>query len=218
MYCADCESRACTKGGQLPDHCTSYLASEGIREDALAFYLDGENSAIVRAASLATSASIAGKWPRVRELIYFAREMGAKRIGIASCISFAAEARLLAEILESEGFEAIDAVCRIGSLTRAETGLGEVDPDHASSTACNPFMQADVLNQAQTDFNIIVGLCLGHDMLFTKRSEAWVTTLVIKDQSEKANKPAMKAFEGYVALKRQEASSAEVVGNGSAQG
>jgi uncharacterized metal-binding protein len=30
--------------------------------------------------------------------------------------------------------------------------------------------------------NIIVGLCVGHDMLFTKYSDAPVTTLVTKDR------------------------------------
>ena len=30
--------------------------------------------------------------------------------------------------------------------------------------------------------NVIVGLCVGHDMLFTKYSDAPVTTLVVKDR------------------------------------
>ncbi len=30
--------------------------------------------------------------------------------------------------------------------------------------------------------NIIMGLCVGHDMLFNKYSEAPVTTLVVKDR------------------------------------
>ena len=30
--------------------------------------------------------------------------------------------------------------------------------------------------------NIIVGLCVGHDMLFARHSEAPVTTLVVKDR------------------------------------
>ena len=38
------------------------------------------------------------------------------------------------------------------------------------------------LNRAETDLNIIVGLCVGHDILFTKYSDAPVTTLVVKDR------------------------------------
>ena len=48
--------------------------------------------------------------------------------------------------------------------------------------ACNPIAQAQLLNQAGTDMNILVGLCVGHDMLFTKYSDAPVTTLVAKDR------------------------------------
>ncbi|MFO7982375.1 MAG: DUF1847 domain-containing protein, partial [Desulfuromonadales bacterium] len=48
--------------------------------------------------------------------------------------------------------------------------------------ACNPIAQARLLNEARTDMNIIVGLCVGHDMLFSKYSDAPVTTMVAKDR------------------------------------
>ncbi len=38
------------------------------------------------------------------------------------------------------------------------------------------------MNRAGTDMNIIVGLCIGHDMIFAKHAEAPVTTLVVKDR------------------------------------
>ena len=47
---------------------------------------------------------------------------------------------------------------------------------------CNPVMQAKILNKEKTDMNIIMGLCVGHDSLFYKYSEALVTTLVAKDR------------------------------------
>jgi len=43
--------------------------------------------------------------------------------------------------------------------------------------------QALLLNEAKTDMNIIVGLCVGHDITFTQLSKAPVTTLVAKDRS-----------------------------------
>jgi uncharacterized metal-binding protein len=39
-----------------------------------------------------------------------------------------------------------------------------------------------VLNEANTDLNIAIGLCVGHDSLFYKYSDALVTTLVAKDR------------------------------------
>jgi uncharacterized metal-binding protein len=34
----------------------------------------------------------------------------------------------------------------------------------------------------ETDFNIVFGLCVGHDSLFMRYSQALCTTLVVKDR------------------------------------
>ena len=47
---------------------------------------------------------------------------------------------------------------------------------------CNPILQAKLLNEAKTDLNLVVGLCVGHDSLFYKYSEALTTTVVTKDR------------------------------------
>ena len=47
---------------------------------------------------------------------------------------------------------------------------------------CNPILQAKLLNRAKTDLNVVVGLCVGHDSLFYKYSEALTTTAVTKDR------------------------------------
>ena len=47
---------------------------------------------------------------------------------------------------------------------------------------CNPILQAKLLNKAKTDLNVVVGLCVGHDSLFYKYSEALTTTAVTKDR------------------------------------
>jgi len=39
----------------------------------------------------------------------------------------------------------------------------------------NPIGQAAFLNKVKTDLNIILGLCVGHDALFIKYSEAPIT-------------------------------------------
>ena len=47
---------------------------------------------------------------------------------------------------------------------------------------CNPLGQATVLNNEGTELNIILGLCIGHDILFNQYSAAPVTTLAVKDR------------------------------------
>ena len=47
---------------------------------------------------------------------------------------------------------------------------------------CNPIMQAKVLAAQGTDFNIVIGLCVGHDTLFLKNTEAPTTVMIVKDR------------------------------------
>ena len=63
---------------------------------------------------------------------------------------------------------------------------------------CNPIMQAKLLNDAHTDLNVVVGLCVGHDSLFYKYSDALVTTAVTKDRVMGHNPvAALYTAEGY---------------------
>jgi len=47
---------------------------------------------------------------------------------------------------------------------------------------CNPITQAKILNQAKTDFNIMLGLCIGHDSLFLRYIEGLTTVFAVKDR------------------------------------
>ena len=47
---------------------------------------------------------------------------------------------------------------------------------------CNPVGQAALLAEAGTEFNVVMGLCVGHDSLFLMHSKAPATVLVVKDR------------------------------------
>jgi uncharacterized metal-binding protein len=47
---------------------------------------------------------------------------------------------------------------------------------------CNPILQAELMNRAKVDFNVMLGLCAGHDSLALKHVEAPVTVLGVKDR------------------------------------
>lgn len=128
--------------------------------------------------------AINARWTRVEDTIAFAKLMGYQKIGMATCIGLLDETNRLADILQAQGFSPVSVCCKTGSIDKLELGLSEsekVRPD-TYEPACNPVAQARLLNRAETDLNIIVGLCVGHDILFTKYSEAPVTTLVVKDR------------------------------------
>lgn len=130
------------------------------------------------------STAVNARWTRVEDTIAFAKLMGYEKIGIATCIGLLEETNRLASILTAQGFTPIHVCCKAGSIDKLELGLGEDEKVRPKSfePACNPVAQAKLLNRAATDMNVIVGLCVGHDMLFNKYSDAPVTTLVVKDR------------------------------------
>jgi hypothetical protein len=50
------------------------------------------------------------------------------------------------------------------------------------SRGCPTLVQAKLLNQEKTQFNILLGLCVGHDSLFFKYGAAPTTVLAVKDR------------------------------------
>jgi len=148
----------------------AYLSQGDLREFALA--------------AARTEAAGYCKEPRVEEIINFARRIGVRRLGIASCIGLIQEARILQEILEANGFEVDSVCCKVGSIDKEKIGLRDEEKIHPGQyeSLCNPVGQAMLLNEAGTELNIVVGLCVGHDSLFFKHSEAPVTVLVAKDR------------------------------------
>ena len=111
----------------------------------------------------------------------FAEKIGAKKIGIATCVGFLRESRILASILRAHGFEVFGVACKAGAQKKTSVGIPE-RCNNVGENMCNPILQAKMLNEAKTDLNVVVGLCVGHDSLFYKYSEALTTTAVMKDR------------------------------------
>jgi uncharacterized metal-binding protein len=130
------------------------------------------------------SDAVNARWTRVEDTIAFALLMGYKKIGIATCIGLLDETERLVAILTAQGFEPYSVCCKAGSIDKGALGLKEEDKVRPGTfePACNPIAQAEICNRLGTDMNIIIGLCVGHDMLFNKHSQAPVTTLVVKDR------------------------------------
>lgn len=177
----------------LPDACPSGRCEELLRESFDEYRGQGEEARIARVAAvveglcyqpLPGSDAVNPRWTRVEDTVAFARLMGYRRIGIATCIGLLDETNRLADILTAQGFEPLSVCCKAGSIDKLELGLEERNKVRPGTfePACNPIAQARLLNGAGTDMNVIVGLCVGHDMLFARHSEAPVTTLVVKDR------------------------------------
>jgi uncharacterized metal-binding protein len=120
----------------------------------------------------------------LRETAEFARRMGYTRLGLAFCGGLHKEAAIVDKLLRNQGFEVASVMCKTGSIPKTEVGYSAdmlLRPG-TREVMCNPIAQAQLLNKAQTQFNIVLGLCVGHDSMFYKYSDAMVTTLVAKDR------------------------------------
>ena len=190
LSCTDCSIYNCkSRSKQFPGFCLTTKDNEGhsIADDIeeIKNYLQGdEQDAIVARASAQVEGLFYGKLTRVEEIIEFANRIGAKKIGIATCAGLIEEAKIFAEILTAKGFEHYSAICKVGSVDKTEIGILEEEKIRPGTheSMCNPMLQARILNYQKTDLNVVIGLCVGHDSLFTKYSDALVTTLVTKDR------------------------------------
>lgn len=112
---------------------------------------------------------------RIEEIKNFAQGIHFERLGIAHCITFSNEAQILKDYF-SQYFDVYTIDCRYGKIAQKDIVGGISD-----RTLCNPAGQADFLNKKNTELNISVGLCVGHDMIFSKMSNALVTNLFDKN-------------------------------------
>jgi len=193
ITCAKCRSLACCSEHFLdgPSNCPTKTKSDVIKA-AIAEYDKPEVMEFARQASIQEFECYMNlpegrtpRNPRVEEVAQFAKKMGYKKLGIAFCIGLRHEADTLARILENRGFDVVTVCCKAGAIPKERIGITEeqkIEGHGAFETMCSPISQAEILNDEGTEFNIVVGLCVGHDSLFFKYAHAPTTVLVAKDR------------------------------------
>ena len=163
--CTDCGVLNCSKrNASYPEFCLTEKLTEKELEKVVKLYTENEENNKIAIASAEVEGGFYGKYTRVEEIMEVAKRIGAKKIGIATCVGLIEESRIFARILKLNGFDVYGVACKVGPVM------------------CNPILQAKLLNKAGTQLNVVVGLCVGHDSLFYKYSKALATTLVTKDR------------------------------------
>lgn len=181
LSCVDCHVYHCFyEDSKYPDFClTTNMDSDTYKRAMDALNGPEDNRIAVAAAQVEYEGY--GKRTRVEEVIQFARKIGAKKLGIATCLGLIEESRTLAKILRTNGFEVYGVICKTGATLKTEIGIPK-ECEAVGANMCNPVLQAELLNDAGTDLNLLMGLCVGHDSLFIKHSNALVTSVVTKDR------------------------------------
>lgn len=196
--CAECAVRVCRLGTKegMPKNCP--MQNQELIEKSKELY-DPATREFARQSALVESKGYC-RWSRVEEVINFSRSMGYGHLGIAFCTGLKKEAEILSRILRSHGFKVSSVMCKNGSIPKEFLGVKEEEKVRPGGfeAMCNPIGQALCLNSMETDFNIAVGLCVGHDSLFFKHSKAPVTVLIAKDRVLAHNPAgALYCAEGY---------------------
>jgi uncharacterized metal-binding protein len=198
--CAECpldnDRRICkTNDGFGPDYCSTKNYKEVLAEADLR-YREEQYAEFTRQAAIQEFEcyeSIPGrpgftrpKNPRIVEIYEFCKKMGYKRLGLAFCSGLREEAAVVERIFRDQGFDVVSVICKVGCRDKRQVGLTQdqkIAPEaDGHESMCNPIAQALILNKEKTDFNIVLGLCVGHDSMFLKNSEALCTILAVKDR------------------------------------
>ncbi len=185
VSCSDCGFLNCYRQeSRFPDFCPGEGVEQEELEGVIAQYCGDEVDARTARASAEVEGLYYGKLTRVEEVLAFARRIGARKIGLATCFGLIEEARIFSKMLKLNGFEPYAVLCKIGSVDKGEIGIEEklkIKPE-SFEAMCNPLLQAKMLNEWKSELNVVIGLCVGHDALFSRHSEALVTTLIVKDR------------------------------------
>ncbi len=185
ISCSECVQLNCYRHDKrFPNFCLTEGADREVVRKISRRYRGRNPDAVIARAAAEVEGVYYGKLTRIEEIIAFANRIGAKRIGIATCIGLIQETRVFVKVLKAHSLIPYTVLCKVGSVDKTEIGIpDELKVKRGSYEAiCNPILQARLLNEQKTDLNVLVGLCVGHDCLFIKHSDAPVTTLITKDR------------------------------------
>ncbi|MBQ1464439.1 MAG: DUF1847 domain-containing protein [Ruminococcus sp.] len=200
--CADCGVMNClNRNSKYPEFCPTTELTEEEIEQVVNLYINSRINKKVAVAAAEIEGEFYGKYTRVEEIIEFARRIGAKKIGIATCVGLMEESRIFARILRLNGFEVYGIGCKVGSCNKTDIGVREEYTCITGKVMCNPIMQAKLLAKAKVDLNVVVGLCVGHDSLFYKYAKGLTTTLITKDRML-AHNPAGALYQARAYYKK----------------
>jgi uncharacterized metal-binding protein len=202
--CSECHQLNCYRHDKAyPSFCVTEKTDPAEVEALRAVYAGDTLDGRLARASAEVEGQYYCKITRAEEIMAFAHRIGAKRIGIASCFGLIEETRLYAKALRAAGFEPITVLCKAGSIDKESIGVPDANKIRPGGfeAACDPILQARTMNAEKTELNVIMGLCVGHDSLFTRHAEAPVTTLIAKDRVLGHN-PAAALYTSHSYCKR----------------
>ena len=186
LSCSNCTVGNCSRlTDSFPSFClTKNMEEEKVRNVTERYIKNPEDRKMAHT-SAEVEADYYGRATRAEEILIFIKKMGYKKVGLVTCRGLLSECNKFAKVAKAKGIDIYSVACKVGAVDKTVIGLRDdqkITPGSHESM-CNPILQAELLNERKTDFNIILGLCVGHDSLFIKYSKAPVTYLIVKDRA-----------------------------------
>lgn len=166
MRCDLCVEKKCREGAPC------------IERNSVELYSDPHEKMMMQTAAFVES-EFYGDLNRLEEVVEFASRMGYRKLGIAFCVGLQEEAAKITEFL-SRFFETEAVCCKVCGILKSE--MGAPTSERVGPISCNPIEQARMFEEKNTDLNLVIGLCVGHDALFIKHSHTYVVPLIVKDR------------------------------------
>ena len=171
MNCTGCRDKSCKK--------TENCGRENFSgNDVLQKYEEDENQKIVQVAAMLVDNGRAGTLSRLEEIAEFIKSMGYQKTGLAYCYGMEDQAKFVKGYFLKAGIKLSTVACSVGGLAQESVNKKSC----IYNVSCNPIGQAEQFNAEGTDFVIIMGICLGHDILLQRYLKADFTTFIVKDR------------------------------------
>lgn len=184
MDCTHCAPKSCRN---LESCGAEKFDPEVIKE----IYRDPATQAVVQAAAALVDNGRAGSLSRLRETIEFAKSMKYKKIGLAYCYGMEHDAEAVGVIFREHGLRLTGVSCTVGGVSQDAVNAASC----THKVSCNPVGQAAQFNAEGTDLVIMMGICLGHDILLQRELQCDVTTFAVKDRV--FDNDPMRILRGY---------------------
>jgi uncharacterized metal-binding protein len=171
MDCTNCQPKSCRES-------ESCGIEKFDRTEVIKDYQEPENQIILHAAASLVDNGRAGTLSRLQETISFIKSMDYKKVGLAYCYGMEKEVKVMKEIFKAESLKLRTVSCTVGGINQDEINTSS----STEKVSCNPLGQARELNDEGVDFVIVMGICLGHDILLQRNLKSDFTTFVVKDR------------------------------------
>jgi uncharacterized metal-binding protein len=176
MQCPLCKHNKCR---QLQSCGAELFNRDSIKNQ----YQQPSIQATVQAAATLVDNGRGGTLSRMQELVEFIVLQKITKVGLAYCYSMEKEAKLVLDILKHSQIQCQAVCCTTGALAQDDVNTNS----QIHGVSCNPLGQAEQIEKAGSELAILMGLCMGHDILLQQKLTIPVTTLVVKDRTTNHN-------------------------------